>query len=358
MHYCGVCKTMGTEYGQRSRWLLNHDAVFLAELLTSLGGRDVEAWGSAYQSWNCMKMPRGAEMPEVLRYAAASTVLLSECRLDDHDADSGGARKWRWARRWLSSSFRKARRELAGFGFDLQECDRILGQQAGIEKAGDPEAFPGPTAEATALVFAEGARIAELTSDGFFREVGYRFGRLIYWLDAWEDYEKDARSRSFNGLRSGGLSLEWGARKIREDVEGLVAILPAEFGARLVENVEARLGSLKVLHSCVGSKRTMGQRWNEALARARTWNTPAWKVVAVATVAFLFPMHARHVRSSGECLSLGFNLMALGGLLASAQAPLNLKPKKAGGSWLSGCDCDDCGCCDSLDCCSGCDCSC
>jgi uncharacterized protein DUF5685 len=35
-HYCGTCKTMGRLYGQRSRILLNHDAVFLAELLTLL----------------------------------------------------------------------------------------------------------------------------------------------------------------------------------------------------------------------------------------------------------------------------------------------------------------------------------
>jgi hypothetical protein len=36
LHYCGTCKTMGPLYGQKSRFLLNHDAVFLSELLTLL----------------------------------------------------------------------------------------------------------------------------------------------------------------------------------------------------------------------------------------------------------------------------------------------------------------------------------
>jgi len=35
-HYCGTCKTIGRLYGQRSRLLLNHDTVFMAELLTLL----------------------------------------------------------------------------------------------------------------------------------------------------------------------------------------------------------------------------------------------------------------------------------------------------------------------------------
>lgn len=44
LHYCGACKTIGRQYGHKSRMLLNYDAVFLAELLTELGGEDAEAW--------------------------------------------------------------------------------------------------------------------------------------------------------------------------------------------------------------------------------------------------------------------------------------------------------------------------
>ena len=95
LHYCGTCKTIGRQYGQRARMLLNHDAVFLAELVTALGARDVEQWGDSYKSWNCMRLPEVDEMPRVLRYVAAINVLLSEYKVADHAVDSRHAR-WRW----------------------------------------------------------------------------------------------------------------------------------------------------------------------------------------------------------------------------------------------------------------------
>ena len=65
LHYCGTCKTMGRLYGQRSRTLLNFDAVFAAELLTALAGTDgLDAWDGAYQSVNCFRLPADrATMP-------------------------------------------------------------------------------------------------------------------------------------------------------------------------------------------------------------------------------------------------------------------------------------------------------
>ena len=81
MHYCGTCKTIGTRYGQRARLLLNHDAAFLAELLTSLTGADAEQWPRAYRSWNCMRLPSAEEIPPLLRYAAAANILLGEYKV-------------------------------------------------------------------------------------------------------------------------------------------------------------------------------------------------------------------------------------------------------------------------------------
>ena len=80
LHYCGTCKTIGGLYGQRSRALLNHDTVFLAELLSALSGADrrLDEWSSPYQSYNCLALPRSAsDMPLALRYAAAATLTLA-----------------------------------------------------------------------------------------------------------------------------------------------------------------------------------------------------------------------------------------------------------------------------------------
>ena len=57
MHYCGVCKTMGKNYGHKSRFLLNYDSVFLAELMSELNREDLNNWENSLQAINkCLKL--------------------------------------------------------------------------------------------------------------------------------------------------------------------------------------------------------------------------------------------------------------------------------------------------------------
>jgi hypothetical protein len=342
--------------------LLNHDAVFLAELLTALAGQDVEQWGDSYRSWNCLRLPAEAEIPVVLRYAAAVTVLLSEYKVADHEVDSR-ARRWVWVRRLLSPSFRTARRELRQLGFPLEESDRILGCQVALEaESGDLDMVAKPTAEATALVFRHGARVAGLAADRVeeLEAIGRRFGHLIYILDAWEDFDRDKRTGAFNPLHANGLTREWAAERIREEAAALG--FPPEFAARLRVNVAARLAPrFSIVHSCSApAPQGVAERWRSAVAKARELRTPLWAGAAVVAIAFLFPMQARIVRSSRECLSLVMNLMALGGLMATV--PLPTPGKRSGLKSCLGDSCDSCDCCDSCDscdcgdCCSSCDC--
>src|SRR5690349_9279583 len=80
LNYCGTCKTIGSLYGQKSRLLLNHDTVFLAEILSALSGDDARDWQQSYQSFNCLNMPKD-EMPRSLQFAATANVILTEFKL-------------------------------------------------------------------------------------------------------------------------------------------------------------------------------------------------------------------------------------------------------------------------------------
>lgn len=386
LHYCGTCKTMGRRYGQRSRLLLNHDAVFLSELLTALAPSHAGNWAPAYYSHNCFRLPDARETPDLLRYAGAATVLLSEYKVADHRADSGG---WGWtaARRLLSRAFWKARADLRAFGFPLAECDRVLSHQTALEaRATDVSAVAEPTAQATRMVFEHGARVAGLDDCAErIGEAGYRFGRLIYLLDAWEDFDRDQDSGAFNALRAAGRDRAWAAARIRTEASELAALLaevgaPAEYGLQLRSAVGQKLGGhLRVLHSCrERTKQTVRERWRAAAARARELHTPSWAFAAVLAIAFLFPLQAKAVRTHSECLSLVFNLMAVGGLLAAVDVGGQHKHGCFGNLWNNLCgsilDCDEC-CCDDICCdlsccecgsccdcgscdCGGCDCDC
>src|SRR5689334_20743980 len=128
LHYCGTCKTIGSLYGQASRALLNHDTVFLAELLSALSGADrqLDQWNQAYKSYNCLALPPDvATMPLVLQYAAAATLTLAEFKLADHLLDSR-QRRWRYAQRVFSKSFRKSAAQLAEWNFPVADLRRTL----------------------------------------------------------------------------------------------------------------------------------------------------------------------------------------------------------------------------------------
>ena len=362
LHYCGTCKTIGSLYGQRARLLLNHDTAFLAELLNSLNGEDAEQWANPYRSWNCMRLPSREQMPVILRYVSAVNVLLGEYKVRDHEVDSPAVH-WRWARRFFSPAFRKAQHELAELGFPLAQTDELLRRQPLVEatQGADLDAVAAPTAEITALVFANGARLAGV-DPMLLADVGYRFGRLIYLIDAWEDYDRDSRSGAFNALRSSGRGLDDGAQLIRSEAGAIR--LPDRFRRRMEASLDGVLGG----HACV---RVPGQslrsRWRDAVARTRKWQTPAVSFALVVAMAFLFHRHARLARSARECLSLGLNLMAVGGVLAMAAGAGDGRKSKVksciGGccsGWEPDCDCCCDGCCDACCaadcCCSGCDC--
>ena len=396
-HYCGTCKTIGSRYGQAARLTLNHDTVFLAELLTALSS-DLRL-SPAYRSFNCMTLPkRGEEMPAVLRYSAAATLVLTEFKVIDHIEDTG-RRRWRAMSRAFSQSFRNARRDLADLGFPVERLHETLRTQSTRERDGTTLGeFSAPTAEATALFFAHGALVTHQAPEAAatLESLGRKFGELVYLLDAFEDYEKDLASGAFNAIRAlGGDKREVAAQlqslteAVREDLQQLPLKpeVAASFAFRLKANLDSKLG----LHICQprmgGAAPSRQHRWESAMkfARGISSGSPRWRasatVAAVALVAYLAPSHSRAATTPSECLSLSFNLMALGSMfgmaasgsggppldpvLAARSAAAHEAAKGGKSSKSSCCGCDDCccddGCCTccacealSCDCCGGC----
>ena len=89
LNYCGTCKTIGSLYSAKSRLLLNHDTVFLAEILSSLSRENTAEWQRSYQSFNCLSLPKDS-IPASLAWAAAANVVLTEFKIADHGRRPGG----------------------------------------------------------------------------------------------------------------------------------------------------------------------------------------------------------------------------------------------------------------------------
>ncbi len=206
LHYCGTCKTMGALYGQPSRMLLNFDAVFFAELLTNLSRQQAATWHESYQQQNCFALPtEEASMPASLRYAATANVLLAELKNDDNLRDGGGI-LWKGAKWILSDAYQKAAAAMRGFGLNTELLWQEIELQNTLEHADnsailDIQTYAAPTKKMTALVFAQAAKTIE--NEDLYQplyEVGNALGELVYFLDALEDLQKDAKNNTFNAF--------------------------------------------------------------------------------------------------------------------------------------------------------------
>src|SRR5687768_8705234 len=91
LNYCGTCKTIGSLYGAKARFLLNYDTVFLAEILSALSGENAREWPQSYQSFNCLSLPK-TDLPASLQFAATTNVILTELKLADHIVDENKRR--------------------------------------------------------------------------------------------------------------------------------------------------------------------------------------------------------------------------------------------------------------------------
>jgi hypothetical protein len=422
--YCGTCKTLGAAYGQRARLLLNHDAVFLAELMEALEpGAGPEA-DRAFRSYSCLALPAiGPAVPVRLRYAAAVTVFLAEAKVADRREDSPS----RWvnlAARAYERTFRNAGDDLSAWEAPVERIRTLLGGQRAREEALS-EAPPGssaaaalsslaePTAEATGLFFGQGARLSgRPEAAAGMEELGRAFGNLVYLLDAFEDYGRDASRGEFNAFRASyalpaGLPPESARAAFRQAVwsacvetVGRIETLPIPAGRRLTfvsrlrSNLSARLEEApRPLHSCRTSGVPEGRGGlSSAAGRAqaiasvslgtsraavRTLLTPLVVLLAFPIALFL-PSWASPARGLLESLGLALNLMFAGGVVRALVSPLRFaaagprvppppipgapgggtKGHGKGGEGGGGGCCD--GCCDSCDCgdccCSGCDC--
>lgn len=415
LHYCGTCKTIGSLYSQKSRFLLNHDTIFLAEILSGLSGENAHGWQKAYQSFNCLSLPE-KEMPLSLQFAATANLVLTEFKLADKVADENSS-VGKIAQKSFSTDFQKARKHLERWQFPFGEIQRILSAQQAIENGSSQSnestdeilnKLSRPTAETTAIFFREGVKLIGKGDIGnLASEIGFKFGKLIYLLDAFEDYEKDFRGKQFNAFR---VAFDLSQTELSgEDKRRIVSILRgleseiseklrelpiAEnqktlFIQRLSNNLQRKLKTelpvLQAKQACSTKRKIhVSNRWQTAKATARALAQDyRWQMPLVFLFVFIFaviaPAQTREAKSVRECFDLSFNLMFLGAfassILAFPKAILmqNLPPenfaakaeKKEKEGWCDWCDCDCCCCdcdgcgCDGCGCdCDGCDCCC
>ncbi|MBU5434797.1 DUF5685 family protein [Pseudoflavonifractor sp. MSJ-37] len=211
--YCGLCDTIGRQYGLTARMFLNYDFTFLAMLLLPAEERtELYRCRCPARLW-CGRKPCTKPAPG-MDTAAGESVILTYWKLRDGILDGTFPERigCRCLSRLLRPAYRKAAARWPEFTETVEHC---------LDELHDLERDGCPSLDRTADTFARLLQAAAPISGGEVRDRSmdqllYHVGRWIYLIDALDDLEEDRSSGSYNPLL---LRFPDGPERHREEIE-------------------------------------------------------------------------------------------------------------------------------------------
>lgn len=191
--YCGLCRSIGQQFGALQRAALNYDMTFLILLLSSLYEPEEQQ-----HSCFCIMHPRKpctSWQSEITQYAAAMNVALAyhNCMDDWHDDRKLNARL-------LAGLFRTGASVAQNqYPRQWQAMEQCMVRLSEIEAADLQE--PDQGSAAFGDLMAELFVWKEDRWSPLLRQMGSCLGRYIYLLDALLDLPEDVSSNSYNPFR-------------------------------------------------------------------------------------------------------------------------------------------------------------
>ncbi len=194
--YCGICREGGKKISRFTRFLLNHDFVFLCIIRMAVTGEKPEAvrkrcpYGLRKKCMVCVSPS--------LDYTCASFGLLMYYKVLDDVNDSKGIKKL--SKKLLLPFVSPMRKKASKMCPCLEDCIAD-----GISALSDTEKENCRIPDKAADIFA--SLLGDVVSYGttgekrsILYDCGYHIGRYVYLIDAFEDCVSDEKKGAFNVL--------------------------------------------------------------------------------------------------------------------------------------------------------------
>ena len=196
--YCTLCKEMGKEYGLLSRFLLSYDGAFYVMYKMALSQDKICAKQSRCSFNPCKKCMKITCDSDVYKLASTITVILAYFKLMDNLYDSGFFKKILLYLIFPYFVFikNKAKKKYPDI-FSIVEDG--MNAQFNIEKYENSSL--DLSAHNTANILGKLFSYNEQDKNGSYN-FGYHLGRVVYFLDAFDDYSDDMKTASFNPFRN------------------------------------------------------------------------------------------------------------------------------------------------------------
>ncbi len=212
--YCGLCKSIGSHFGQIPRLTINYDVTFLSLLLHSFEGIDVKIEQEHCILHPIRKRPVASDDPLTEKLAAVN-LLLSWHKLRDDVLDEK-----KLVAKMGCSALKRAYRAAKKA---LPRADEIIAEQyeklRSLEKAGEE------SPERAADTFAEMMRrlckeLASKEDENLF-DLAYLVGKWVYLIDALDDLQEDFAKNNYNPFLKAYPNFENKAAFLKENKEEL-----------------------------------------------------------------------------------------------------------------------------------------
>ena len=267
-HICGVCLSLRDNYGHTARITTNYDAALLSVLCEAQSDVSTQTYTSYCPLRSNFKSEVVAPSSAAAEYAASIALTMGATKIQDHvEDDETFLRRIPNLSRQVAQTWREASQKTAqALGFDTNRLLVQTSRQASVEATPQQDFFyyAQPTELAVASAFQHTATIAARPQNSdVLHEMGRVFGRIMYLLDSYEDYDEDLAKNKFNALAAVFAPNEIDAqaeRLFRESYKALKRLflqldLPRPTLARKLFLTQLKQRGFKVLHlgGCVSA---------------------------------------------------------------------------------------------------------
>ena len=220
--YCTLCKEMGKEYGALSRFLLSYDCSFYVIYKMAISDNKISASKSRCSFNPCKKCMKITCDSDVYKLASAITVILAYFKVVDNIHDSGFFKKillylvypyFAWLKRKAIKKYPDI------FNVIKTGMDGQFEVESKENSSLDMSAHHSADMLGYLLSYGETDEKA-----AFARQFGYQLGRVIYFLDAFDDYADDMKKGTYNPFRNCDNIIDEASRTINLSIGELTKI--------------------------------------------------------------------------------------------------------------------------------------
>ena len=193
--YCGLCHRLKKRYGPIFRFAVNYDLTFLAMLLAGEDEQNTSLLRCPYHPFRKTACPNGCDS---LDAAADYTVILAYWKMRDGVRDERFLKSL--AFRILSAVMKPAYKKASSLRPDFAgETKDNLDALTALEEE-KTDCLDAVADKFACILRAASDGAADSEQKRILRELLYHLGRIVYILDAADDFSDDAKNGAYNPL--------------------------------------------------------------------------------------------------------------------------------------------------------------